>query len=237
MEPTFRLRTFGGITLLVDGAAVTGALTQRRQLALLALLAVARDQGMSRDKILGCLWPEKDAESARHTLNQQLYAQRQTGSPGLFTGRKTLRLNPALFQSDLWTFEDALREGRWEGAVETYRGTFLDGFFLRESSEFEEWVEGQRRRLARLHTEALEHLCRAAEEVGDAEGLVRWRRRAAEVDPLDGHAALGLARALIQRGDRPGAIRELRDYEDRLRKRLEVEPDPEIRRLLADLAS
>src|SRR4030095_151222 len=128
-----RLCTLGGLTLLVDGTAVTGVMTQRRQLALLALLAVARDTGMSRDKILSYLWPEKDAEGARHILNQQLYAQRRMANEALFVGRKTLRLTPALFETDLWTFEDALRAGQLEAAVEQYKGAFLDGFFLREA--------------------------------------------------------------------------------------------------------
>ena len=49
-----RLRTFGGLTLARDDdPPMTGAATQRRRLAILALLAVARDGGMSRDKILG----------------------------------------------------------------------------------------------------------------------------------------------------------------------------------------
>ena len=232
-----RLNTLGGLTLLVDGTAVTGVLTQRRQLALLALLAVGREKGMSRDKILSYLWPEKDAEAARHTLNQQVYAQRQTANEELFIGRKTLRLNPALFETDLWVFEDALREGHWAEAVEQYRGAFLDGFFLREAGEFEEWVDDQRLRLARAYAEALERLARAAAGAGDLEAELRWRRRAADADPLDGTAALALARLLIQRGDRPAALRGLRSYEERVRKALEVDPAPEVMRLMAELGS
>jgi serine/threonine-protein kinase len=212
-------------------------MTQRRQLALLALLAVLRDQGMSRDKILSYLWPEKDAETARHILNQQLYAQRQTAGEELFTGRKTLRLNPAIFQTDIWDFETALRAGRLEDAVALYKGPFLDGFFLREAGEFEEWVDAQRRRFTREYTGALEELSRIAEASGNPDGVLNWRRRAAEADPLDGSAALALARVLLHRGDRPAAIRELRAHEERVRKALEVEAHPEVRRLIADLST
>jgi DNA-binding SARP family transcriptional activator len=230
-----RLCTFGGLTLLVDGSAVTGALTQRRQLALLALLAVTRTQGMSRDKVLSYLWPERDTETARHILNQQLYSQRRSEGDQLFVGRKTLRLNPAMFECDLWSFEDARRAGRFEAAVDSYRGPFLDGFHLREAGEFEEWVEGQRRRLRREHLEALEQLSRIAESTGSLDDLLRWRSRAMETDPLDGTAALALARTLLLRNDRPAAIRELRDYATRVRTVLEVDPHPEVQRLLAEL--
>src|SRR4051794_26861648 len=95
--PMLRLRTFGGLTLSRGEENLTGAVTQRRRLALLALLAVARDTGLSRDKLLAWLWPDSDAERARHVLNQLLYAQRrQVGDAALFTGQKTLRLNRAV---------------------------------------------------------------------------------------------------------------------------------------------
>src|SRR5205814_2687931 len=90
-----RLRTFGGLSLSRGTENLTGAITQRRRLAILALLATARDAGLSRDKLQAYLWPESDAERARHVLNQLLYAQRrQVGHNTLFVGRKTLRLNP-----------------------------------------------------------------------------------------------------------------------------------------------
>jgi DNA-binding SARP family transcriptional activator len=60
-----RVHTFGGLTLTVEDAPVTGVLTQRRRLALLALLAVAGERGVSRDKLVGCLWPESEAAKAQ----------------------------------------------------------------------------------------------------------------------------------------------------------------------------
>ncbi|HEV8357847.1 MAG TPA: hypothetical protein VGQ17_13935, partial [Gemmatimonadales bacterium] len=123
-----RLRAFGGLTLRLDGTPITGVVTQRRQLALLALLAVSGDEGMSRDKLLAYLWPEKGTDASRHILNQLLYSQRQhAGDAGLFLGRKTLRLNPALIESDVQAFDGALAAGEGERAVAQYRGPFLDG--------------------------------------------------------------------------------------------------------------
>src|SRR5262245_7021734 len=55
-----RLRTFGGLTLARGSEDLTGAVTQRRRLALLALLAASGPAGMSRDKLLAYLWPESD---------------------------------------------------------------------------------------------------------------------------------------------------------------------------------
>ena len=144
-----RLLTFGGLNLLVGGHATTGSATRRRRLALLALLAVARDRGLNRDKVQAYLWPESDTERARHGLNQLVYFQRRhLGSGDLFLGKKTLRLNQAVLTTDVWDFEDALDAGAHEAAVRLYTGAFLDGFFLRGAPGFERWVADQRSRLA-----------------------------------------------------------------------------------------
>jgi len=72
----FRLRTLGGLTLERDGAPYSGPATQRRRLALLALLAAA-DSAVSRDRLMAHLWPEADPERARHSLDDALSALRR----------------------------------------------------------------------------------------------------------------------------------------------------------------
>jgi len=69
----FCLKLFGGAALMSPEGPVTGRAVQRRRLALAALLAVARDRGMSRDKLVAYLWPEADAERGRHQLSDSVY--------------------------------------------------------------------------------------------------------------------------------------------------------------------
>ena len=81
----YRLRTFGSIAIERDGLPLAGRATQRRRLALLALLASAGPRGVRRDKLLAYLWPESDAEQGRHSLSQTLYSLRQElGSTNLW---------------------------------------------------------------------------------------------------------------------------------------------------------
>ncbi|HEY9445387.1 MAG TPA: BTAD domain-containing putative transcriptional regulator [Gemmatimonadales bacterium] len=220
-----RLTTFGGLTLARGAEDLTGAATQRRRLALLALLAVAGSAGMSRDKLLAYLWPESDLERARHVLNQLLYAQRQQVGDDLFHGRKTLRLNPALIATDVGAFEQALAAGDLPTAADQYAGPFLDGFFVKEAPEFERWVEGQRTRLAQRALETMRALAESAEGAEDRGAAVTWWRRAAAIDPFDARVALRLVAALGAAGDRPGALREASRYEAGLRQELGVAPD------------
>ena len=164
----YRLVALGGLTL--TNAAGGVAARQRRRLALLALLAPRGEHGMTRDKLLGYLWPEQTAERARHALEQLIYYLRREVSGELFAGGDPLRLNPAVVTSDVGEFEAALGRGALDEAVALYRGPFLDGFYLSEAAGFEEWVETERQRLATEHARALYRLARDASWAGAAHG-------------------------------------------------------------------
>jgi len=231
-----QLTVFGGLTLGLEDGLVSGAMTQRRRLALLALLAVARQRGLSRDKIMAYLWPESDAARARHALNQLLHIQRKllTGRE-LFLGGKTLRLNRAAIRTDVGEFEDAVDRGDLEAAAAVYGGPFLDGFFLKDAPEFERWAEAQRHRLARRLCAALVDLANAAAKRGEQARSAEWWRRAAEVDPLDSQIALDLIQALAAAGNRGGALHHARQHAERLHEELGVTPDPRIVQLVEQL--
>jgi DNA-binding SARP family transcriptional activator len=231
-----QLTVLGGLTLGLEDGLVSGAMTQRRRLALLALLAVARQRGVSRDKIMAYLWPESDTARARHTLNQLLHIQRKllTGRE-LFLGGKTLRLNPAAIRTDLGEFEDALDRGALEAAVAVYGGPFLDGFFLKDAPEFERWTDTQRHRLARRLCAACVDLANVSATRGDQVRSAEWWRRAAEVDPLDSQIALDLIHALAAAGNRGGALHHARQHAERLHEELGATPDPRIVQLVQQL--
>jgi len=221
-----RLLTFGGLNLLIGDSTMTGAATGRRRLALLVLLAVARDRGLNREKVQSYLWPESDTEQARHGLNQMVYFQRRhLDSENLFLGKKTLRLNRAMITADVWDFEDALDAGAHEVAVRLYTGSFLDGFFLREAPGFERWAEDQRRRLAERCAQAFGVLAAAAATQHQA---VEWWRRAAELNPYHTDTMLRLANAWVAIGDRAAAIRCAQQHADLLRAELDLPPDPRV---------
>jgi DNA-binding SARP family transcriptional activator len=233
-----RINTFGGLSLRQGDAPLTGAPSQRRRLALLAVLAVAGEKGVSRDKLLAMLWPEGETEKARHALNQILSAQRRYfGNAQLFDGRKTIRLNPSLITSDVALFERALQSGDLDAAADLYAGPFLDGFFLRDSSEFETWSSDQRARFANRFAESLDATARRAHKSGDHETAVKWRRHAVELDRIDAGRALRLAESLVLAGNRAGALRALQDCQKRLKDELGIPGDPSLGRMITAITA
>ena len=101
-----RLHTFGGISIVDDaGRPVTRALAHRRPLALVAIVAAGNGHGVTRDKLLGLLWPEADADRARHSLTQGLYAARRAlNVDDLFLTDGSVRLNRERIWSDVAAF-------------------------------------------------------------------------------------------------------------------------------------
>jgi DNA-binding SARP family transcriptional activator len=234
--PALRLKTLGAPLLERDGRPLEGAATQRRVVALLTLLAVAGERGISRDSVLAVLWPEADPEKARQALTQALYhARRVVKQDELFIASADLRLNPEVISTDLWEFEEAVAKNELERAEGLHEGPFLDGFHVNGAPEFERWAGQERSRLTQRRGEVLERLAGAAESRKDYRTAVTWRRKRAALDPLNSQWTVQLMLALAAAGDRAGALQQARIHEELLRRDLDVVPDPGVTSLVERL--
>ncbi|MBW8773314.1 MAG: hypothetical protein JF590_08510, partial [Gemmatimonadetes bacterium] len=231
-----RLLTFGPPTVRDGNDTVAGAAAQPRRLALLALLARAGDRGLTRDKVVGVLWPDEPDEKARRNLTHALYAlRRDLGGEGAITGNNDLRLDPGQLSTDVADFVRARSGGDLEEAAALYVGPFLDGFHLPASAEFERWAERERRHFADECARVLEELAERAERNGDAPGAVAWWRRLAAHEPLEARIAIRLMRALAAAGDVNAALRHARIFETLMEQELDLPPDREVLALAAEL--
>jgi len=232
----FRLVTLGGLFVHPLDDPQARLVSQRRRLAVLALLAVAAERGLSREKLLGYLWPDTEEEKARRVLSQAVYGVRQDLAADAVLGTNDLRLNPEVIASDLAQFRAAVASGRLEAAAAAYGGPFADAFYLPGAPEFDRWVEEERAVLARQHGEVLERLAQGADARGDRRAAVEWWRRLAAHDPLSSASALGLMQACAAAGDREGALRHARVHEALVREELGVPPSGDVTALARALA-
>lgn len=144
-----RLRLFGPpVVTDTDGAPVGSGIVETHRLALLALLALHPRRTVSRAALTNYLWPTRDAEEARHALNQALFViSKALGDDAIFPSAKEVRLGTRV-SVDALEFQSALDAGRPEDAMRLYTAPLMDGFQLDDAPEFQQWAATQRARFA-----------------------------------------------------------------------------------------
>lgn len=229
MANVLSLNVLGGLYLTAEGRPLAGAAAQPRRLAVLALLTVAGDRGLSREQILNFLWPDNDEERGRHALTQALYSLRKDlEADELFLGQQELRLNPALMVSDYATFQEAVRSNAAERAVECYQGPFLQGFHIPRADNFERWAEERRDALGHEFGRMLEAAAKHASARKDHQSAVGYLKRRAAQDPLNARVAVGLMEELAVQGSVVEALQHARVYETMVKEELGLPPDPAV---------
>ena len=219
-----RLRTLGGLSI-ENAGSLGGATANRRPLSLLALLAINGSHGLSRDTIVALLWPESEPDRARNSLSQVISVlRRELTAPDLLLGTVELRVNPDVLACDVVDFEQRIAADDLDAATRLYTGPFLEGVFLKNTPEFERWVDLERSRLEHLQGDALERLATRATAAQDHVSAVRFWRRRASLVPTDSRAARELMAALVASGDPAGALAHYRAHRALLRHDLGLEP-------------
>jgi DNA-binding SARP family transcriptional activator len=232
------LRLFGGISLSDPVCTIPARASQRRQLALLAVLSAPAARPYSRDKLGAVLWPEATSEHARRLLSDTIYVLRTAlGDDVILTAGENVSINVDRLQVDVLEFTRATAKGDYRKAVDIRNGggPFLDGARLLDSSEFEHWAEVTKSDLDAAYRDALRRIAGAASSAGDLPGAVGWWRRLAGEDPLSASVAVELLRALDATGDRSAALAFARVYENLVRSELDSLPDPSFVAIVAKL--
>src|SRR5687768_16744117 len=231
-SPTFYLRLFGSPSIEADdggGVPLSGRVAQRHRLALLALVAMAPGQRLSRDKLISYLWPESDSERGRNLLKVSSYVLRtDLGELALVSEGDDLRLNADVVRIDTVELEGALARGDHARAVALYKGPFLDGFHLSDAPEFEQWAARERERLAARYAKALEALAEQAEATGNASAAAEWWKTRAAQDPYDSRVALRLMRSLDATGNPAAALQHASVHRRLLEQELGMTASSEI---------
>ena len=214
--------------------------------ALLAYLAVEAGRTHRRDALAGLLWPDRPDQAAltnlRHALSslRKSIGDQQADPPYLRIDPGTIRFNP---ESDFWLdaaeFEKLTAGSqspsatnlqvieRLQNAVALNNGDFLEGFSLRDSSLFEEWILIQREHYRQATVQALGTLAGFYEQGGDWVLALIYARHQVELDPLDEAAHRQIMRLLALSGQRSAALRQFEICRLRLHVELDVKPAQE----------
>ena len=117
--------------------------------ALFYYLAVMGE--VNRDEIAGILWGDKENQVARKNLRNTVYQANKIfeGDVIVSPTRSSLALNPDLRLSlDVQLFErDPI------GNLELYQGEFLEGFYVKDDEDFDQWATRKKSTYKQLYIE------------------------------------------------------------------------------------
>src|SRR5215469_12183140 len=246
-----RLAVLGQPEVFHDGIRLTFAL--RKAQALLLYLAV--EGGLHpRSKLAALLWPGSESHDARTALRNALTLLRglladanasAADHSHLLSERELLGLDPQVpLELDLTVVQQAWKEARrlstippepqrsslvaqLQQALSLVRGPFLDGFWLREETAFDEWHEQQQQQWqVRVHL-LLDRLSAWQEEGFELEPAKATLTRWLGLDPLAEEASRRLMRVHLAQGDPTAALQVYAILRARLAEELRVKPSAE----------
>jgi len=215
--------------------------------ALLAYLA-AQPLPQSRLKLTGLLWGGLPEAHARRNLRHALWnLRRQFNCPGapplLLIDPLTVAFNR---QADYWLDVEELEQrlsaservsptADLQQAVELYRGDLLDGLYVEDAPEFDEWLLAERERLRALIRRALEQLVRLAIASGAYEPGLEHARRLLALDPWVEEGHRQMMRLLALSGRRGAALAQYETCCRILKEQVGVQPSEETTALYREL--
>src|SRR5512146_421983 len=187
---------------------------QPKRFALLAYLAIAGGEGYHRrDTLAAMFWPDLDQFAARRALRNTLYHLRVALGDGVIVARgdDAVSIDAAALTCDVSRLSDAVSAGRYEEAIECYRGELLAGIHIANSGEaFEAWLSRERLEVEALVMRALRGLVEREESAGNHSAAAYWAQRACAIAP-DDEGWLRRAMSLLHAGGETGGA--LRLYE------------------------
>jgi predicted ATPase/DNA-binding SARP family transcriptional activator len=232
--PRLSLSLLGSFQAALDGQPITGFESDRVR-GLLAYLAVEAGRPHRRDKLVGLLWPDWPETSALTNLRNALanlrkaIGDREAATPVLLADRETIQFDPS---GDGWVDVQAFlahthpqqpAERLAEGLA-LYRGPFLDGFSLKDSAAFEEWITATREQLERRCLAGLARLTEQHAEAGDLAKACEVAWCAVDLAPWQEESHCRLMRLLAVSGQRSAALTQYETCRSVLKRELGVEP-------------
>lgn len=195
--------------------------------ALFAYLVLNRAEVIDRRRLAFLLWPHGTDAAARRNLRQYLHRLRRALEPVdpddtlLVTEGNSIRfVLPTHWELDVDQFESAIASGHLALAAERYSGDLLE-------EVYDDWVQPERERLARLYRQSLLHLIEHHAAAHHWPQAIAHALRYLEVEPLLEGAHFRLMWLYYVTGNRAAVKEQYESLVELVATELDAEPMPE----------
>ncbi|MBN1148614.1 MAG: hypothetical protein JXA78_15250 [Anaerolineales bacterium] len=229
------IKTLGGFSLGVNGQAIEDIGSRKAEAILVYLVMEGRP--LNRNVLKTLLWPESSEEHASTSLRVELSILRKKLGAYLDISREAIQLkDEARIYFDLSELQGKLASNQVEQALQIYQGDFMQGFQIRDSAAFEDWLRWEQESVRRSVLGALHASISAAIEAGDYLRGQSFARRLLDLDPLDEPAHQKTMLLFALDGQRSAALAQYEKCRTTLQEELGVAPSPETQALYEQIS-
>lgn len=235
MSGKWSLRVLGPFQILKNPNNSAISVSSKKARALLLLLATEPDRGLTRSRIIGLLWPDRDEALARQSLRQVLSDLRRdlgpTASSLITTTDDVIALGNDV-ETDLHHLDsEPSTTEHLENAVQSYHGEFGHGL-EQGVGEFDDWLVFERERYRNLaiqcFTKLIDRLT-ASQQLQKAHG---YSLGLYTLDPFREESHRKLIELEAKTAGRASAITRYETIKRNLEQELSVTPEPETEALI-----
>lgn len=238
--PTTRVTLLGAFEVSVGDRQLQGVEWEGERSKELFVLLLLTQRPLTRDEIIGRLWPERGGSRSRSLFHTTLHRARKALYPEAFVENGgSYSLQPAAgFWCDALLFKQFAQDAKKKGqiarseviqkAVELYSGPLTPGIKS-------EWMEEERRLLELVYSEMASALAEAYLRGGRHVEAAELFERLMAIDPLDEDACLGAMRSHLGTGNTKGGIRAFRLHETAVHNELRESPSGALCELFSRL--
>ena len=200
----------------------------------------ATQRNYSRATLATLFWGDMAESKARVNLSKALSELREQVGEYVMIATQTVTFNASLpYQLDVETFRATPTTQQsaeaLQAQVDLYRGDFLEGFYVRNAPEFEQWQLVERERLRTAAAQCLSTLTTRYQQSNDWANAIRTLRRLLALEPWREAVHYQLMNLLAHNGEPHAALRQYELCRLALADELDVAPGVEITKLYEQL--
>jgi len=218
---------------------------------LLCYLAMNSDKILNREKLVELFWGSSDSEAAKYNLRYTLWTLRrifknEKAQDIIVNVKNGCKINEtykiitdvSLLDNLLTNIEKDKKYYKnitMEKIHSIYKGEFLEGFYLKNCPEFNDWVFYEREACQRKYIALLSGFSTYLQENNLPEKCIEVYEEMIRMNPLQEDLYLNLIRLYIQLGDRNAALTHYEKCCKVLREELNIGPMQELQKVYQEI--
>ncbi|WP_130805765.1 AfsR/SARP family transcriptional regulator [Senegalia massiliensis] len=233
-----KIYLLGRVDILLNDESILHKLSHK-SIGILSYMAEQRHKKFNRNKIADIFWDSNDFDTSRYNLRyniwqlRKLFKQKNEKIDPFISDKETISLNDNI---DIYVDVEEFQKGvenqdinSLEKIKKLYKGEFLEGFYIKDSPEFNDWVFYEREKLQRNYIKILTKLKDSYKDRREYQKAIKILEDKLSINPLKESLYLELINIYIQIGDRNKALHHYNRCVKRLREELNISPAIEIK--------